>query len=94
MIESKLKGLPKFDSLDELVEFLDNNDTEDYLEDAPDVEFEVNPNAKALILARIEAKLFARVRKVAKTQNIDVEELINQWVEEKVAEAEETAETK
>ena len=36
------KKLPKFDSLDELTEFFDENDMGDYLEDMPEVNFEVN----------------------------------------------------
>ena len=41
-MESERKTLPKFDSIDDLVEFFDENDMGDYLENLPEAEFEVN----------------------------------------------------
>ena len=42
MAEKIQKTLPKFDSIEDLVEFFDENDLGDYLENMPEVEFEVN----------------------------------------------------
>ena len=42
IVESERKTLPKFDSIEDLVEFFDENDLGDYLENMPEVEFEVN----------------------------------------------------
>ncbi len=46
MAESDIKNLPNFESIDEMVEFFDNEDLGDYLGQMPEVEFEVdiNPN--------------------------------------------------
>jgi predicted DNA binding CopG/RHH family protein len=88
MTESKVKTLPQFDSLDELVEFVDENDISEYLDEMPEVEFEVNPNLRSLILIKVEFSLFNKIRKIAKLQGLGTEELINQWLEEKLAEIE------
>ena len=42
MAESEVKSLPHFDSLDELVEFFDNHDLGEYLDQMPEVDFEVD----------------------------------------------------
>jgi CopG antitoxin of type II toxin-antitoxin system len=89
MLRSETKELQEFKSVEEFVDFFDNNDISEYLEDMPDVEFEINPNLRELILVGIEAKLFERLRVIAKAQNIKVEEFINQWLEKKLVETEE-----
>lgn len=41
MTDIKSKPLPRFDSVDELTEFFENNDLGDYLDSMPEVTFEV-----------------------------------------------------
>jgi len=73
-----------FASLDELVEFFDANDVGDYLEQKPEVTFEVNLQKRTHLVA-IDENLAGRLNKIAQQEQTSAETLVNSWLKEKVS---------
>lgn len=48
--EKRSKPFPKFDSLDALVEFVEENDLSEYVEQMPEVNFEINLKRRIWIM--------------------------------------------
>lgn len=85
MSESDNGGLPKFESLDELVEFFDTHDLGDYWEKLPEVNFEVDIQQE-IYLFSLDAELAGDVIDVARSKQLSPQELINLWIREKLME--------
>jgi len=83
MDENNSKPLPHFSSLDELVEFFENNDLGDYLDSMPEVEFAVNIKRKRHLVA-LDEDVAIKLVEIAKAQHIPSETLVNSWLREKV----------
>jgi len=86
MAESKTAKLPKFQSLDELVEFFDENDLGDYLDEMPEAHFEVDLQRRVFLTA-LEPELARKLIEYARKQGISSQTLINLWLSEKLEEA-------
>jgi predicted HicB family RNase H-like nuclease len=84
MTENNSQHLSSFASVDELVEFFDTNDVGNYLEQKPEVSFEVNLQKRTHFVA-IEEKVADRLNKIAKQEQVSAEILINSWLEEKIS---------
>jgi len=80
MDESKLSGVSKADTDEKIGEFWDTNDFTDFDTDAPDVEFEVTCTVP------IEIELFTAIEKQAQKHGVQVETLVNLWLQQKLAE--------
>lgn len=78
MSENKL---PAFDSVEELADFFDRTDMGDF--DLPEAHFEVELRPQNAIL--VEPQLLARVQNIAAKRQVTREALINEWLEEKIA---------
>lgn len=61
-------------------EFWDNHDFTDFDTDAPDVEFVVS------FAVPVEVELFSAIEKAAKRHGVNVETLVNLWLQQKLAE--------
>jgi hypothetical protein len=85
MAKSKSTQLPHFDSLDELVEFVDTHDLGDYLDNMPEVHFDVNLKRRKHLIA-IDAELIDKLNLIARIQRTSPEQLVNSWVREKIVE--------
>jgi hypothetical protein len=85
MAENK-KTLPKFDTVDEIVHFFDENDMGDYLEGMPVATFEVDLLPGRAFVA-LEPALNRKLSAIAKIRGISTETLLNLWIQEKVLEA-------
>ncbi len=85
MVESETKRLPDFESIDEMVEFFDNQDLGDYLDQMPEVDFEVDIKRRVFAIA-LEIELADKLTKIAESRHVSSEELVNTWVREKVLE--------
>jgi predicted HicB family RNase H-like nuclease len=84
MTENNSQQSQSFASLDELVEFFDTNDVSDYLEQKPEVDFEVNLEKRTHLIA-IDEKLAGRLNKIARQEKTSAETLVNSWLEEKIS---------
>jgi len=71
-------------SISELIEWFDNNDTADYLEKMPEVEFDIDIKRRRH-LVELEPELAAGVSKIAKAKKVSSKSLINSWVREKIS---------
>jgi hypothetical protein len=82
---NKTKSLPHFDSLDDLVDFFENNDLGDYWDDMPEVDFEIDIQTTTHLFA-LEDELLEDLTKIARSKHIASNKLINLWLKEKLAE--------
>ena len=84
MRKSKLKSLPKFKSLTELIGFFDSHDMGDYWDRLPTVEFDIDIKRKTHLIA-VDKEIIPKLNKVAKSKKIPAEKLVNAWLREKLA---------
>lgn len=79
----KNKGAKKR-SISELVDWFEKTDTGDYLQQMPEVLFDVDIKRRRH-LVELEPELAARVSKLAKAKKVSSQSLINSWVRDKVS---------
>jgi len=84
MTENKEKNLPQFDSLDELVNFFDENDFGDFEEKLKEVHFNVDLKSKKHLVG-INEEISKNLTEIALRENTTTESLVNLWLEEKVS---------
>ena len=85
MQKKENKKMPKFESLNELVDFFDNNDLGEYIDEMPKVDFEVNIKKRTHIFA-LDDELVSKLTEIAQTEQTSPEALINVWLKEKIQE--------
>jgi len=85
MVENKTRKLPDFNSIDKMVDFFDNHDVGEYLEQLPEVDFEIDIKRRVYTVT-LEIELADKLTKIAKSKQISSEELVNAWVQEKALE--------
>jgi len=85
MGKSKSRPIPKFTSLDKLVEFFDTHDMGEYWDNMPEAYFDIDIKRKTHLFA-LDDDLAERVTAIAKAKRIPSKTLINEWVKEKVLE--------
>lgn len=87
MKESKTsKSLP-FNSIDELVEYVDaGNDLSDYLDEMPEAHFDINIKRRKHMV-EIDAELASKLREIARQRQTTTEALVDSWLREKVGQA-------
>jgi hypothetical protein len=85
MAKSKSKSLPRFKSLDELVEFFDTHDMGEYWDQMPEAHFDVDIKTRRHFFA-IDADLADKVTQIARVNQTPSEVLINYWLKEKITE--------
>ena len=83
MAENKSKGLPRFKSLDELVEFFDTHDLGEYWNEMPEAHFEVDIKRRTHLVT-IDTDLADKLTEIARSRKTSTEELINSWLREKI----------
>lgn len=83
MAESKLKSIPDFVSLDELVEFFDTHDLGEYWEQMPEAHFEVDIKKRRHLFA-LDEELADKLTEIALSRQVPSVVLINSWLREKV----------
>jgi hypothetical protein len=83
MLKSKKKKLPDFKNTEEFIEFFDNNDLGDYLDDMEEAHFDVD--LKTIIhQVSLDIDLSHKLNKIAKAKKTSTDELITDWVKEKI----------
>lgn len=86
MQKSKSKKIPKFKSLDELVNFFDTNDLGEYWENMPEADFEVDLKRRTHLFS-IDSELAVRLTEIAKSKQMSSQALVNVWLREKIQSA-------
>ncbi|MCY7377489.1 MAG: BrnA antitoxin family protein [Pyrinomonadaceae bacterium] len=84
MTENNQKQLPKFDSLDELTNFFDENDMGDYLENMPEADFEVNIKRQTYFVA-VDEELADKISEISRREQLPSETIVNSWLREKIS---------
>ncbi len=80
MDANKLSSISQAHSDEKIGEFWDTHDFTDFDTDAPDVKFEVT------CAVPIELELFAAIEKQAHKRGVQVETLVNLWLQQKLIE--------
>lgn len=80
MDADRLSSISKADTLEKMGEFWDTHDFTDFDTDAPDVEFKVS------CAVPIELDLFSLVERQARRRGVNVETLVNLWLQQRLAE--------
>lgn len=86
MAKSKSKQLPKFESVDKLVEFLETHDTSEYWDQMPEVHFDIDIKKRTHLVA-LDEDLANEVTEIAKSKKTSSEALINSWIKEGLSKA-------
>jgi len=86
MTRNKTKQLPKFESLDKLVEFLETHDTSEYWDQMPEVQFDIDIKKRTHLVA-LEEDLANEVTEIARAKKTSSQALINSWIKEKLSKA-------
>jgi hypothetical protein len=84
MTENNQKKFPKFDSLDRLIDFFDENDLGDYLEQMPETDFEVNLQKRSYFVA-LDAEIADKLSEISKLEHLSSEKIVNSWLREKIS---------
>lgn len=84
MAESNQKNLPSFASLDAMVEFFDEHDMGEYLEEMPEVDFDVNIQRRMHLVA-IDDEIVSLLTEIARRERVPAEALVNSWLKEKLS---------
>ena len=72
MTRSKSKSLPKFESLNELVEFFDRQDVGEYWDQMPEGDFDINIKTRKHLVA-IDEEIIPRLNEIAKSKKVSSE---------------------
>ncbi len=83
MKESKFKKLPKFSSIDKLINFFDTHDLGDYLDQMPETHFDIDIKRRKHIFT-INEDIAEKLTQIAKSKKVPSETLINLWLKEKI----------
>ncbi|MBM3238689.1 hypothetical protein FJZ31_20540 [Candidatus Poribacteria bacterium] len=83
MSGNKSQSMPKFTSLDDLVEFFDTHDLGEYLDGMPEAQFEVDIQRRTHLFA-LDEELVDKLTEIALSRKIPSSELINSWLREKI----------
>lgn len=77
------KLLPKFESLDKLVDYFDDHDLGDHLDKMDEVEIEVDLKQKVHLIA-LDEDLANKLAEIARSEHTSSATLVNAWVREKI----------
>ena len=72
------------DSIGELTKFFDDNDLGDYLENLPEVDFQVNIEKRTYFVA-VDEELSRKLSEIAKNEHLPSDQIVNQWLREKIS---------
>ena len=78
--------MPEFDSIEELTEFFDSHDMAKYLDEMPEAHFDVNIQCRNFLIS-VDEQLMKQLSQVAEPQHTSTQNLVNEWLKEKVAQA-------
>ena len=84
MRENDSQTLPRFASLDDLVEFFDTHDMGEYEAALPESRFDVSLKRKTHLVA-IDEEVSNRLTEIAEQERMPAESLVNSWLKEKLA---------
>ncbi len=80
---ARIKKLPEFKSLDDLVEFFDSKDLGDFWEDLPEAKFDVDIKSRKHLFT-LDDDVAKKLTQIAKNKQISSQSLINQWIKESI----------
>ena len=85
MTQSRYTAPPRFDSMDELAQFLETHDLDEYWDALSRADGEPESQERAYLVPVDEA-VMNRVAQIAKVRRVSPETLINAWLNEKITE--------
>jgi len=83
MSESKL---PKFESVEKLVQFFERGDMGKFWDEMPEAKFDVNLKNRTFLIS-VDGTLMKRLSATAKARRTSTKRLVHAWLSEKLAPA-------
>ena len=83
MAENK-KELPKFESIEALTDFFDENDLGEYLETMPEVAFDVDLKGRKHFVA-VDQEIADQLSEISKREHLPAGTIVNSWLREKIS---------
>lgn len=80
MDENRVSSISKAETDEKIGDFWDTHDFTDFDTDAPDVEFTVS------FAVPVEVELLGAIEKEAKRHGVNIESLVNLWLQQKLTE--------
>lgn len=84
MGENSEKKLPKFDSVEALTGFFEENDLGDYLDSMPEVEFDVELRHRKHFFA-VDEDVAEQLSEISKNEHVSSGAIVNSWLREKIS---------
>ena len=78
------KSLQKFESVDALTEFFDENDMGDYLESMPEIDFRVDIRRRTHYVA-VDEEIAGQLTEISKHEHVSSGAIVNSWLREKIS---------
>lgn len=85
MKENNGGSLPRFDSIDELIDFFETHDMGEFMEDMTEVDFEVDLKKRKYLFS-LDAEVARKLSEIARAKKMSSEALANVWLNEKISE--------
>jgi hypothetical protein len=85
MSGNEMKTMPKFESIDELIEFFETHDMGEYWEVMLEADFEIDIARRKHIFS-LDEELAERLAEIARARQIPSKVLVITWLREKMAE--------
>jgi hypothetical protein len=76
--------IPKFESIEELTTFFDENDLGEYLDCMPDAAFEVELTKRTRFVA-VDEEIADQISEISKREHVPSGVIVNNWLKEKLS---------
>ena len=77
--------LPRFETLDELVEFWDTHDFTDYMDEMEEVDLDSLPTEPSTLPVTLDPEPLAKLTQIANQKGVSPATLLKSWIEERLA---------
>ncbi len=85
MKENSTEASINSEKINNLIDFFEHNDMGEYLENMPEVQFDIDLKRKTCLVT-IDEEILNKIVTIARVKQISSQSLINSWLREKISE--------
>ncbi len=86
MSSTNPKNLPRWRSMDELVDYFETHDMGEHFDQMPETHFEVEIKSRKHLIV-IDEEVFSTLAEIAQKEGVSTDELIDTWLKERIVQA-------
>ena len=86
MSSTNPKSLPRWRSMDELVDYFETHDMGEHFDQMPETHFDVEIKSRKHLIV-IDEEVFSTLAEIAKKEGVSTDELIDTWLKERIVQA-------